>query len=400
MNLLKNHFTRSLKRFFAVKISGVVFLSRKIIRINYVDTKLLWILLRLNRIDKAIKIISDHDNEVEFMRLKEEISRRKVFGDDFEDRRLDFNKKDFQSVISINQELINQFPDDYLLYDRMARNYIAGGYRHKAKFFLSKSISIQRAQKIKNCETGLIVFITMPRSGTGYVGNSLMSGLGLKNLNSEIPYIDSWFPDYGIIPFPDYLSYPNFTPMKNGYLHAHSPAIEPNLWSLSLITDRIIVNFRDPRQALLSWVYYMEYLRFTGNLSALIDYKIPDGYFEWTIDKQIDWQINEYFMPINVKWINGWIEADKNPEFSCKIYFSLFENLVNNPRKYFQEILSFYGISENKFVYPEKPTFKGKTHIRKGRTDEWRVALSKKQIEAINKIIPEEWFDKFNWERN
>ena len=399
MNLNRSHITRSIKRFIAGKISGIVFITRNLICINYVDSKLLLILLRLHEIDKAIKIISDHDNEVEFMRFNEEIARRKAFGVDFEERRLDFDKKDLQSVLSVNQELINQFPCDYLLHDRMARNYLAGGYSSKARFFFAKSVSIQRAQKITNCETGLVVFITMPRSGSGYVGDSLMSGLRLKNLRSEIPYIDAWFPDYGIIPFPDFLSFPEFTPMKNGFMHSHSPASDPNLWSLSLITDRIVVNFRDPRQALLSWVHYMEYLRFTGNFSGLIEYRIPGGYFEWSIHKQIDWQINEYFIPINVSWINGWIEADKNPEFPCKIYFSLFENLVNNPRKYFQEILSFYGISEDKFLHPEKPSFKRKTHIRKGRTDEWRSVLSKKQIEDVNRSIPEEWFDNFNWER-
>ena len=119
MNVNRSHITRSIKRFIAFKMSGILFLTRNLICINYVDTKLLLILLRLNEIDKAIKIISDHDNEGEFMRFNEEIARRKAFGVDFEKRRLDFNKKDLQSVLSVNQELINQFPCDYLLYDRL-----------------------------------------------------------------------------------------------------------------------------------------------------------------------------------------------------------------------------------------------------------------------------------------
>jgi len=48
---------------------------------------------------------------------------------------------------------------------------------------------------------------------------------------------------------------------------------------------------------------------------------------------------------------------------------------------------------------PEKPEFKAKTHKRKGATNEWKQALSKEQVHRIDELIPDEWFERFNWPR-
>ncbi len=399
LNIIRQKTPRSAKVFSAKILISFLFFLQKIVNNNSIDIYLIELLFKIHDFERVKLLISGHGEEVYYCRFKEKIERFKALGANADNVRLDFDAKKYQKLLEVNEELIHQFPDDYLLHDRMARNYLAGGYQRKATKYIALSLKLQRKQKNLEEKTGVIFFISMPRSGTGFVSKALENGLGLKNLGSEIRFVDAWFPDYGIIEFPNYVADYGFNPMPDGFVNAHTAALKPNLWIISLITDKIIVNFRDPRQALISWVHYMEYLRFTGNFSALIQYRIPDGYFEWSIHKQIDWQINEYFIRVNVEWIRGWIEADNNPEFPCKIYFSLFENLVHNPRKYFQEIVSFYGISEDKFVHPEKPSFKSKSHLRKGSVDEWRSVLSKKQIEDVNRSIPADWFDKFNWER-
>ena len=91
------------------------------------------------------------------------------------------------------------------------------------------------------------------------------------------------------------------------------------------------------------------------------------------------------------------MKAEKNPEFLCDIHWSLFEVLVKDSKRYFREILSFFDLPEDKFTYPQKPKFDPKTHMRKGSTDEWRELLSNKQIQKINEVLPEEWFELFNW---
>ena len=347
----------------------------------------------------AESIILDHKEDVEYCRLLERFERFKALGENANERRLDFDSEKYNQLMKVSEDLVQQFPNDYLLHDRLARNNIAGGYRKKAKHHFSISLRSQREQKLLKGETGLIVFVTMPRSGSGYVSNALMNGLGLKNLNSIIEFIDAWFPDYGIFAFPNYVAGGKFSPMPDGFVHGHAAALEPNLWNLALITDKLIVNFRDPRQALISWVNYMEYFRFTGNISGLMEYQIPDGYFQWQLKKQLDWQIENYFVPINIEWIRGWLQADEDEEFPCEILFSKYEVLAKEPKRYFQEILSFYGLSEDIFNYPVEPNFKRKTHLRKGSTIEWMEILSSEQVQKINETIPKEWFDQFNWPR-
>ena len=393
-----NFIPREIKYVLARKIGDVLFRMREIGKFHILDKQLLHLSLKLDELERAEKILSDHD-ELGFLRFVENVERFYALGDNANDIRLDFKAEKYQQVLKVNEDLIRRFPNDYLLHDRMARNYLAGGYRGKARWHFSQSLKLQRKQKLLEGKTGLIILVTMPRSGSGFVSDALVKGLGLEDLSSEIQFVDAWFPDYGIFAFPDYVASPEFSPMPDGFASGHAAALGPNLWNLSLITDKLIVNFRDPRQALISWVYYMEYLRFTGNVSGLMQYQIPDRYFQWPLKKQLDWQIQNYFMPVNIEWIRGWLKADEDPDFPCEIHFSRHEVLAQNPKRYFQEILRFYGLPEENFSYPQKPEFKSGTHKRKGATNEWKQILSKEQVQHIDELIPDEWFERFNWPR-
>ena len=185
--------------------------------------------------------------------------------------------------------------------------------------------------------------------------------------------------------------------MPDVVMGTHAGAIEANLKTLPLITDKILVIVRDLRQAVVSKIAYSEYLRYVGNVTALINYQYPDGFFQWPFEKKVDWQIDNYYFPADIEWIKGWLKADEDPEFPCEIHFSRFEVLARDPKRYFQEILSFFELPENKFTYPQKPEFKPKTNLRKGSTDEWKQVLSRDQIQKINELIPEAWFERFNW---
>ena len=200
-----------------------------------------------------------------------------------------------------------------------------------------------------------------------------------------------------VVELPSYLSSYELNLMPDRVMGTHAGAIEANMKTLPIITDKILVIIRDIRQSVVSKVAYSEYLRYSGNISALLKYQYPDDFFHWSIEKKIDWQIENYYVPSDIEWISGWLKIDEDPNFPCEIHFSKFEDLANNPKKYFKDILSFYGIPNEKFTYPKTPTFKLKTHFRTGSTDEWRVVLNNEQIQKINSLIPEEWFDRFNW---
>ena len=141
-------------------------------------------------------------------------------------------------------------------------------------------------------------------------------------------------PKFGVVQLPGYLN-SNYIAMPEGVMGTHAGAIEANLKTLPLITDKILVIIRDIRQSVVSKVAYSEYLRYSGNISALLQYQYPNGFFHWTIDKKIDWQIDNYYVPADIEWISGWLKAETDPDFSCEIHFSKFEDLAHDPKKFF-----------------------------------------------------------------
>ena len=147
------------------------------------------------------EIINKHPKEDYFYKLNDIAQRIKIFKTEFKDFRNDFNKKDFLKILNINLKLIKKFPSDHLIYDRVSRIYASQGSRNKSREYFNKSLKIQRDKYIKKNETGLIFFISMMRSGGGYVSRSLKKGLKLKDLNPTTRFIDSLFPYHSIFPF-------------------------------------------------------------------------------------------------------------------------------------------------------------------------------------------------------
>ena len=101
----------------------------------------------------------------------------------------------------MNQDLLQRFPDDILLHDRMARNYVAGGYQNKARFHFVESLKLQRKQKLDEGKTGLIFIAGMHRGGTGFTYRSLRDGLGIIENAAETSDIAEGIPDTGGVYF-------------------------------------------------------------------------------------------------------------------------------------------------------------------------------------------------------
>ena len=150
---------------------------------------------------------------------------------------------------------------------------------------------------------------------------------------------------------------------------------------------------------MISFTYHIEHLHSTGNFTGIIGYQIPDSYFLWSFEKKLDWQIDNFCVPVSIEWIKGWLEVKNNPDFYCNVLYCQHQTLAKNVKKYFQNILSFYGLPEEKFKFPPQPEFKEKTHMRKGETDEWKKILNSNQTKKINNLMPESWFERFDWDK-
>ena len=379
----------------------ILYIISKFISNKHIDLKLIKLLIKFKNQKKNIikKILDKNKDMPEFAIYNEILERIEIFGDDYKDSRIDFDKNHYDKMINLIKNLTIQFPKEPNLFDRLSRTYIAKGDKINAKKTYNHALKLQREKLNYNHQPGLIVFISMPRSGTGFVSNAILNGMKLNDLRNEYKFSDAWFPEKAIFPFDAHLSSPYFLPMKNGFVSGHAPASFENLSFLDHLTDKTVVNFRDPRQSLISWVHYMKYLQYTGNYSAIFEYKIDDNYFMRSFEYQIDWQIDNFFLETNINWIKNWLEVKNNNYFDGEILYLNYELLVDNMDNYFSKILNFYNLDTSIFTMPKKPNFKNKSHLRKGDKNEWKQVLTNEQISKINNYIPESWFKEYKWDK-
>ncbi|MEK0195365.1 tetratricopeptide repeat protein, partial [Microcoleus anatoxicus] len=250
----------------------------------------------------------------------------------------------------------------------------------------------------KNGIIGRICFISLPRSGTVFVGKALHN-----NLVNTCPFSAQQTLLASIGPYPNILwelttAEPyNYT--KSCLLSAHLPASINNLLAISLVVDRLIVNVRDPRQALLSLVHYLHTDRdvWQDQLHWFYYLNLPENYFSLSFTEQINWQMDNWYLPASIKWIEGWLDAEENTSFYPKILFTQHEELAANSQAFFERILEFYEIDKSRFTMPPPPDFQHGKHNRKGSVDEWRNVFTPEQAERASSMIPKRLLNRFGW---
>ena len=190
----------------------------------------------------------------------------------------------------------------------------------------------------------------------------------------------------------------NFVVTNNSISHSHAGAEKINLNLLKTSLDKIIINLRDPRQSLVSLIRHrmLTWSKDPFSFFETSDCRSPE-YINYGFIKKVLFEIdtNGFFSDL-INYINGWLLAEKDKEFSTKILFSLQEELKENPVTFFNSLLKFYDIDEKYF-------FTGKEHYlstkelagRAGPLDEWRKILPTEIIQEMNKKMPE--FTRKSW---
>ena len=209
---------------------------------------------------------------------------------------------------------------------------------------------------------------------------------------------------------------PNLIKFSKGNFLARQtfPASDLNLKLLHHFKiNKMILHVRDPRQAVISWMYYLQNRgkRFKNNIHpdqelTLLYWRYPKNLIDLNIDEQIEWHINNYYVE-NVKWIKSWIAFKKKNKLELggqviniklDIFFSTFENFVNDQKKFIVDILDFYNFKD--YIIDDNEIFRDHSKIpnyRKGFTNEWRDVMSKNQIDKVNSYLDKEICNFFNW---
>ena len=247
------------------------------------------------------------------------------------------------------------------------------------------------------------IFInTLPKSGSVFIHSALITGLDLPKWR------------IGLAIFPDDIAIPEYTKrLAAGNLvsQEHLPAHNKNLITLRQSgIDRLVVHVRDPRQALLSWVHHVDRQYKNGNFEPT-GYPLCDGYFSLSykgqkdcepyfsldFEEKINWHI-EYYLPLLIDWIKGWVAVGENPAHDLKILFTRFQDMKSDPDTLFRSILSFYDIHPSDFHQPHIELKDGRLHFRKGKVNEWKAVFTNEQIEKATHMIPKALAGKFDWD--
>ncbi|MEZ2340868.1 tetratricopeptide repeat protein, partial [Microcoleus sp.] len=307
--------------------------------------------------------------------------------------------KDSESkqLIEYDKRLIETYPYSSEFFWEMGRLLLMESKREKAMLNFYKSNQIKFYQMLAKGELGAIFVCSLPKSATIYISDGLLKGLNLPglSLNRNIGGINDYYLN---LSYPEKFYNSINRSVTSGVWVDHTNPSEWNVFAISLTLDRLVVNVRDPRQTILSWIAHMNKARTEGNQIELFrNFKYPEGYYLMTLNEKIDWEINSGFLPYAIKWIQGWLDAEKNPLFHPKILFTKFDDLATNPQVFWESILDFYEIEKSRFTFPEPPKFKEGTHYRKGSINEWREVFTPEQADQASSMIPKEFIEKFGW---
>jgi len=228
---------------------------------------------------------------------------------------------------------------------------------------------------------------TLPKSGTYYLSRLFSEGLGLRSLIVSNQY----FPH-------DTIYQPRLREfIKGGYVSQdHYPASQVNVTHLAHLLEKVVVQTRDPRQAMLSYVHFLSSEAFVKNIPETRRFvypTLPENFYELELARQLDWGI-EYWLPELVTWIREWQDADANSTLS--VLFTRFEDLVTDESALVHSILDFLEIPQDAYV-PPKIELDSSVHFRAGQSDEWRKTLTADQIGRANELIPDDMKERFGW---
>lgn len=180
-------------------------------------------------------------------------------------------------------------------------------------------------------------------------------------------------------------------------VHDHMPATPHNLSCLNGNLEKLVVQVRDPRQSVLSWMMDQEKKNPSfsdGSEMAFYLHDLIPDYFNLSLSAKIDLHL-KFRMKHTVDWIDGWLDASEDENFAPVILFNRQEDLKGASRPVFEKILDFYEIDHALFDFPEPPK-PGRHSFRKGDSNEWRSVFTDEQKEFATSMIPDRLFENFD----
>lgn len=236
------------------------------------------------------------------------------------------------------------------------------------------------ARRLRNtaCDRGLpsAMLISQGKAGSTSVANIFNSGFGLPALAYclfNLRVVRPWLAEY----------------LEGGVCYCTH--LRPEPVNIALFREaglkRAIVHVRDPRQIIVSLMEH--YRRYPSQATQLQNHNFSRG-----DEETLEYVIQE-FLGNNIWWIDGWRSA----RASIDVVFTTYEEFVLRRNDFVERLLAAYGGDVGYFdrtaAFTEAPG--NDYHRRQGQIDEWRQRLSARQIERINRAMPDHLWKEFGW---
>ena len=248
-----------------------------------------------------------------------------------------------------------------------------------------------------------ILLNSLPNSGSCYNYQAIKNTLGIPSLpiGTQI-----WFPH----DVAEVSQVKRLAEEGNAIAKHHSPASFQFAAPVSRYLDRMWLHVRDPRAVALEWRYSMITLKAQNRREALEFMNrryLPEGYFTMTKTEQNEVQVRN-MLPDGIRWIEGWLGAEEDPEFKTKILFTTYEDFVVDENAHWDRVIEFFEIEKSLWTFepflpdpPENPEhFAGKCHFRTAKIDGWREEFTADQRDRACAQMPDRLLGRFGWPRD
>ncbi|WP_153306866.1 sulfotransferase domain-containing protein [Desulfonatronum thioautotrophicum] len=241
-----------------------------------------------------------------------------------------------------------------------------------------------------------VIVVTMPRSGTAYIRNVISTHLNLK-LVYKYQYASGPRLKY----FINHNTLFNEITRKRVYVAGHFPPSHYNLQLLKLSgVKKIVVHFRDPRDALLSWNNHICKPKIIKSELSQIQLlasrnSIACNHYKLSPHEQIDWLIDNYFCDL-IEWMYDWLVAKSKNEY-IDILLTDFDMLKNTPLAFFNKIINFFNYDKfisNASQLPNPRINPLKYNFNLGQSGNYLQEFNDQQILKTHDILCEKFQSK------
>lgn len=180
-------------------------------------------------------------------------------------------------------------------------------------------------------------------------------------------------------------------------VEAHTDPSSVNIGMFQKHLPKFILHVRDPREALVSWIDYVDRHKNHKFTLGRVPPVPPPEYFTWDFEQKADWQIEHYFAYC-IDWLGQWLDAlEENPNLEVKV--TTFEEMVTDPLGFFQELVEFYGGEFESFTQEDVfPIWRAQYHFTEEDIATWKERLTPDQQKAVTAQMPDRFFTYFGWE--